>query len=132
MEHANVVATIAPSGVSRTLAGQHAPTDVSKLGIPIRMLLAFNRFTVCLQAITTFIKKPAHRVRAHREAMTRQLLRQRACALAGPAQWRHRITTRTRVDESLQRFNELRLLEFAALTTTTHSSVNSLTNGGER
>jgi hypothetical protein len=96
---------------------------MSKLSIPIRMLLAFNRFTVCLQAITTFVQKSAHRVCTHREPLARQLFRQRARALACPAKRRHRITARTRIDELLQRFHELRLLRLATFATAARTAL---------
>ena len=48
-----------------TLERFHTLADMLKLSISIGMLLAFNRFTVCLQAIAAIVQQPAHRIGTH-------------------------------------------------------------------
>ena len=84
------------------LGGPHLPRDVAKLRVPIRMLPAFARLDVALQAVAEAVQQLGdHRVA---DGVTERLEGhgQRARAQAGPPQRRLRIAGRRRFDQRVQ------------------------------
>jgi hypothetical protein len=79
-----------------------APRDVLELRVAIRVLSPFARFAIGLQAVAHVLQHLADSLMAHSMALTRQLGSQRAHALAGPAQRRHRVASRRRLHQLFQ------------------------------
>ena len=88
---------------------RHAGIDVSELRIPVRMLAAFARLAVGLQAELLLRQQLAHHRAADRMATLRQLRRQPPQALAGPAQGRHRVAPRLGFHQRQQRGQQPRV-----------------------
>ena len=91
------------------LEARRLGVDVLELSIAIGMLVAFARLAVGLQAVAGFVQQPRHRTIADPMALTGQLRRQPASALAGPTQGRHRIAPRQRFQQRLQGGNQRRV-----------------------
>jgi hypothetical protein len=77
--------------------------EIAKLRIPIRVLLAFQRFGVALQAETLGAQQVGHSIRRDPLAGQGQFLSQLASRLGGPPQRRFRITPHVRLDQRQQR-----------------------------
>ena len=88
----------------------HAGVDVFKLRIAIRMLLAFNRLAITLQAIAHPMQQSPYQSAACGISELGQFQRQPSRALAGPAQRRLRIAARERLDQTLQLFRKVGLM----------------------
>ena len=80
-----------------------APGDVLELRIAIRVPGPLSRLAIDLQAIAQMLQHFAHGLMTDRVSLATQLGRQRAHALAGPAQWRHRMASGGRLHQLLQR-----------------------------
>jgi len=80
-----------------------APGDVLELRVAVWMLSPLARLAVGLQAVAQSVQRLADGLMAHRVALARQLGGQRAHALAGPAQRRHRVAPGGRLHQFLER-----------------------------
>ena len=78
----------------------HLAVDVLELSIPIWMILPLLSLAVALQAVAHVPKELGHFLVADRMPTKRQFSSQRSGALAGPAQWRFRIASRQRFNQS--------------------------------
>ena len=83
--------------------------NVPELGVPVGMLVALQGLGVGLQAVAGLVQQPLHQRRRRPMALPTQLVGQRAQRLAGPAQRRHRITPRLRLDQRIQRLDQARV-----------------------
>jgi len=81
-------------GLSALLKPLGAPCDVLELRVAIGMLSPLARLAIGLKAVAQVLQHLADRLMAHSMALARQLGSQRAHALAGPAQRRHRVASR--------------------------------------
>jgi hypothetical protein len=95
--------------------------DVGELGIAVGMLLAFQRLSGALQAEATAAKKVAHGGRGDRMALRGQLGGQMPQRLRRPAQRRHRISPRVRLDQFQQGRRQLRVVRGDRLTSSAGS-----------
>ena len=95
--------------LAQALKRPHATGDAPELRIPIRMLAAFERLAVGLQAIAQFVQQPVHRALADPMAFSPQLLRQARRAAACPAQRSLRVAPGERVEQMLQRLDQTRV-----------------------
>jgi hypothetical protein len=86
-----------------TLEGIDTSTDVLELRFRIRILLAFNRYVIGLQAVAARTTLAARRVSARRVSPTRQLLGDGSRPLATPKKRRHWVSSRTQADHLLLR-----------------------------
>src|SRR5438105_2479869 len=98
----------------RLLFGQrrgHLGVDVAELRIPVRVAVALRGFAVGLQTVTRLTEQVGDQGAADRVTLRLQRLRQVAHALAGPPQWRLRITACRRLDQGLEIGSSLGSLE---------------------
>src|SRR5262249_35114017 len=105
-----VVGSDPPHGWPPPLERLDPPVDVPELGVPVGMILSLDRLAVGLEAVAEGVQEPVDRPLASGVPARRQLRRQLVGALAGPPQGRHRVTTGDRVDQGLQRTEELRVV----------------------
>ncbi len=89
-------------GLSRFQCLRHGSIDVAKLGISIRMILAFFHLSVALQAVVRLMQQVRDRLVADTVPFCFEFTGQQSCALAGPSKRRFWITTRQRFDKRLQ------------------------------
>ena len=97
----------------RLLFGQrrgHLGVDVAELRIAVRVAVALRGFAVGLQTVTRLTEQVGDQGAADRVTLRLQRLRQVAHALAGPPQWRLRITARRRLDQGLEIGEQPRVL----------------------
>ena len=92
------------------LEGAPPPVDMLELRIAVRMLGAFQRLAVGLQAVAQLVQQPVDRTLAHRMAGAPQVLSQPRRAAAGPQQRPHRVAAGDRVDQPLQRLHQVRIV----------------------
>ena len=90
----------------QALKGTHPPVDVVELRVAVRMLLAFQRLAVGLQAVAQLVQQPVHRPFADRVTGSGQFRRQARRAAAGPQQRPHRVAAGDRIDQPLQRVRQ--------------------------
>jgi len=83
--------------------------DVLKLSIAVRMLIAFPRLAVGLQAVARFVQQPRHRAITDAMTPTTQLVRQLTSTLTGPTQRRFRIAARQRFHQRFQGGHQRRI-----------------------
>src|SRR5664280_2116488 len=90
--------------------------DVAELLVAVLVLGAFQRLGVALQAVPGLMQQPLDQRRRHPEPLGSQLNRQGPQRLRRPPQRRHRITTRLRLHQGIQRLHQTRLQHLRALT----------------
>ncbi len=73
--------------------------DVFELGVPVRMVSAFQRLRVGLKAVLQLFQKRSDRRMAHGMPQGLQLLRQPPQAIGRPSEWRLRTPSGTGVDQ---------------------------------
>ena len=81
-----------------------------ELAITVRVLRSFTLLGVALQAVVHVMQQLANRPRTHRMTLHRQLLSQVPGRLAGPPQPTHRIPTALRLNQIIQRHQQLRIM----------------------
>ena len=86
----------------QALKSSHPPVDVFELRVAIRMLPAFQRLAVGLQAVAQLVQQPVHRPFADTVTGNGQFRRQACRAAAGPQQRPHRVAAGDRIDQPLQ------------------------------
>ena len=88
----------------------HQVIDVAELGVAVRVLAAFDRLGVALQAVAQpVLQQPAHRVRADRPPRPAQLTGQVPGRLGCPHQRLHRISPGLRLHQLPQRSHQPRI-----------------------
>ena len=90
-------------GLSPPLLRLHSAIDEPKLGVTIGMRLSLACLAVGLQTVTGFPQQLPHSGRPYRMPLSCQFLGQTSRTLAGPTQWRLRITSAFRFDQPFQR-----------------------------
>ena len=83
--------------------------DVLELSVAVRVRSAFLRLAVALQAVTFGPEQRAYRPRSNGVRLLGQFLSQPGRALAGPAQWRHRVTATRRLHQEFKRRQQARV-----------------------
>ena len=104
---------------------RHARVDVLELRVAVGVLRALHRLAVAMEAVVHPMEKHSHQTATGRIAKRAQLPRQTSRALAGPTQRRHGVSTRQRLDQTLQRFPQIRLMmdsRFPSTAWPTHAS----------
>jgi hypothetical protein len=95
--------------LSSTLHPQCLVRDVLELGVSIRVIPTFEGLAGRLEAVAHLAQHAADGVVAHREPLVTEGFGELRRALARPAQRRRRITSRRRIDESVECGGELRV-----------------------
>jgi hypothetical protein len=83
--------------------------EVTKLRVPVRVLLALQGLGVGLQAEALRPQQASHRIRRDRPSLRAHLVGELAGGLGRPPQRRHRITPHVRLDQSQQRQPQTRI-----------------------
>ena len=81
--------------LTQFLKSLHTPVDIPELRVPVRVLIALERFAVGLQTVARIVEHPVHRALADLMAGRPKLLRQMRGTAACPAQWTGRVAART-------------------------------------
>ena len=89
-------------GVARAHTRAYLSIDVLKLRVPVRMAGTFDGLPIRLQAVAQLLQQLTDLLMRDAMALSLQLRRQMAHALARPAQRRLRIASRGRLDQLLQ------------------------------
>ena len=110
-------------GLPRPLLRLDTPTNVLKLRITVRMLLALNSLAVRLQTVTGLFEQLGYRRGTGRVPSLFQLLGQFSGALARPLQWRLWITSCRRLDQAFQGTQQMGICFFEVLTASTGSTL---------
>ena len=97
------------------LVGFDLLAEVAELGVPVGMLAAFGGLGVGLQAVPEPLEQPAHHKLADLMPSLSQRRGQCPGRLTGPPQRRHRIATSLRIDQPLQRRDQLRVMILGTL-----------------
>ncbi len=99
--------------------GPHALVEVAELRIPIRVAFPLARLAIGLQTELLLVQQLAEQSAANPVALGDQRLRQLRQALHRPAQRRHRIAARIRLDQRQQIGNQRGILRHPLLAATT-------------
>ena len=94
------------------LASHDPAIDMLELGVPIRVLFAFPRLAIGLQAVSLPLQELTHLRMANLKALAFQFAGQRPCALTSPPQRRHRIASRRGLYQNLHGAYQLWLFLF--------------------
>lgn len=108
--------------LARVLVRLDLLVDVAELHVPVRVLLAFQRLGVGLQAESVVPQQSSHRRCGHRMALPGQLLGQVSQRLGRPPQRRLRIPTLIRLDQRQQRRHQLRIQRVRTLAAPTRTA----------
>jgi hypothetical protein len=88
---------------------RHQLIDKPELPVPVRVLLAFHRLGVALQAVTLVFQQPPDGIRRHRMTRRGELVGQLRCRLGGPPQRRLRVAASLRIHKLGQRRYQARI-----------------------
>jgi hypothetical protein len=78
--------------------------DVQKLSVSILMVGTFTGFAIGLQAVLHVIQKKSYCIGRNIDFFVFQFVCELSNALAGPTEWRFRITTHQRINQGIKLF----------------------------
>src|SRR5215471_4466389 len=88
------------------LEDRHPPVDVLTLRIAVRVMAAFKRLAVGLQAVAQVVEEPVDAAFTDSMALVLECRCQPGCALARPAQWPHGVPTCHWINQRLKGLEE--------------------------